>query len=99
MQGCRALAGTVRYPNIELRRVIVKHDKDKRRARLRARVNLIWKVAPHNFASGWFVPTPVGHADSVSNKLERTERLLPCGTRFLIWRNWVAVSGPSSASY
>src|SRR5262245_27647664 len=99
MQRRGALAGAVRHPHGELRRVIVEHGQDQSGSGFGAGMDVVGKVAPDDVASGGLAPPLMDHAVSVSNRLERTDRLTPCGACFLIWRTWAAVSGPSSAWY
>lgn len=84
MQRGGSLAGAVGHTHFEIRRVVVIHGHDQRWARLGFRAYVVGKVAPHNIAGRGFCPPWVSHAVSDSNRLERMERLLPCGTRFLI---------------
>ena len=69
------------------------------RAWLRSRGNVVREMAPDNLSGRGFTPPLMRHAITSSNKLERTERLVAWGTIFLIWRSWMAVNGPLSASY
>src|SRR5688572_9098546 len=87
MQRRGALAGAVGNPHRELRRIVVEDGQGQRGAGFRSRMNVVGEMAPDDFASGGFCPPLVDHAVPISNKLERTERLPPCGTLFLIWRN------------
>ena len=85
MQRSGAPAGAIGDAHNELRGVIVENSEDQGWSRLGARADAVREATPHYFTSGGF--TPPFHFDAISNRLERTERLTPCGTRFLICRS------------
>src|SRR6266478_1888461 len=99
MQRCRALARTINDSDLESGRVIIEDDQDEGRARFGAGTDVVREMAPDDVARRRLGP-PLRHSDDfISTKLDRTERLVPCGTRFLICRICAADRGPSSRSY
>lgn len=99
IERCRALAGSISHLNRELRRIIIKDGKNQCRSGFGVRMDVVWKVAPHDIPGRRLLPPTHHHAVSVSNRLERTDLFFAAGTAFLIWRTCAAVSGPSSCSY
>src|SRR5450830_169813 len=99
IERCCALAGAVGDLNVELRVIIIEHRQNQGRPRLRARMDVVGEMAPDQLACRGLWPPDRGPVDAVSIRLERTDRLRPCGTTLLICSSWAAVSAPLSASY
>ena len=99
IQRTSTLTAAISDTHNELRRVIVENRNDKRRTWLRAGMNVVGKMTLHDFASSGFTPPFHFTTVSLSSKLERTERLVLRGARFLICRICAALSAPSSGSY
>ena len=83
-QGSRPLAGSVRDAHRETRRIIIEDCQDQGWPRLRARVDVVGKMAPDNLTGGGLGPPLRCHAGSASKRLERTDFFLPCGASLLI---------------
>src|SRR3989338_8104036 len=85
MQFCGALTGAVGDAHSKIRGIIIENGENQGGPGLGTGVDVVWEVAPHYFTGSGF--TPPFHDDSSSIRLERTERLTFCGTRFLICRS------------
>src|SRR5579864_6963341 len=100
MQRGRPLARPMDDADLELGRIVIEDDQNQSRTRFRAGIDVIREMTPDDVACRGLRP-PLGHLrdDFDSSRVDRTARLVPCGTRFLICRTWAAESGPSSCSY
>src|ERR1700732_5041876 len=100
MQSARPLARPIDDTDLEPGRVIIQDDENKSRVGFRARMDSARERTPDDVACRGLCP-PLRHLrkDSGFTSVERTARLVPCGTRFLICRTWATESGPSSCSY
>jgi len=84
IERCRALAGSISHLNRELRCIIIKDDQNQCRSGLWTRMDVVWKVAPHDISCRRLRPPTHHQAASVSNKLERTDLFFAAGANFLI---------------
>jgi hypothetical protein len=86
MQGSHSLTGAIRDAHREMRRSVVKDYQDERRPGFWVRMDVVREMAPDDLSGGRLRPPRTVRAGSMSMRLDRTERALPCGTRILIWR-------------